>query len=70
MQEEILSEGFDNHHFVINNILNEQLKMEIVTKTVLEVEFKSLQAETTAAMKLAQQAASKNKKMRADGRLK
>ena len=41
LQQEIILTGFDNHP-IINNVLNEMLKTEIVTRTVMENELKQI----------------------------
>ena len=68
LQQEISAAGLDNHP-IINNVLNEMLKTEIVTRSVMEGELKKLRGEmqairkdVEAAQKVAQQTLSKTKK--------
>ena len=68
MQQEISAAGFDNSP-IINNILNEMLKTEIVTRSVMEGELKKLRGEmqvickdVEATQKVTQQALLKTKK--------
>ena len=44
LQEEIKRVGFDNHS-IVNNVLNEMLKTEIVTRNVMNSELKKIRDE-------------------------
>ena len=57
LQEEIQRVGFDNHS-IVNNVLNEMLKTEIVTRTVMNGELKKIRAELQQVMEKADTAAS------------
>ena len=61
MQEEIKKVDFDNHS-IVNNVLNEMLKTEIVTRTVMNGELKKIRSEIEQVMERADLAASNAQK--------
>ena len=61
MQEEIKRVGFDNHS-IVNNVLNEMLKTEIVTRTVMNGELKKIRSKLQQVMERADLAASNAQK--------
>ena len=56
MQEEIRKVGFDNHS-IVNNVLNEMLKTEIVTRTVMKGELTKVREEIELVRKKSEEAA-------------
>ena len=56
LQEEIIKVGFDNHS-IVNNVLNEMLKTEIVTRNVMNGELKNIRNEMEQVRKRAEEAA-------------
>ena len=56
LQEEIRKVGFDNHS-IVNNVLNEMLKTEIVTRTVMKGELTKLREEIELVRKKSEEAA-------------
>ena len=61
LQEEIRKVGFDNHS-IVNNVLNEMLKTEIVTRTVMKGELKKIREEMKRVVKISEEAASNAQK--------
>ena len=61
LQEEIKKVSFDNHS-IVNNVLNEMLKTEIVTRTVMNGELKKIRSEIEQVMERADVAASNAQK--------
>ena len=61
LQEEIKKVGFDNHS-IVNNVLNEILKTEIVTRNVMNSELKKIRDEMKQVRKQTEEASSNAQK--------
>ena len=57
LQDDIIKVGFDNHS-IVNNVLNEMLKTEIVTRNVMNGELKKIRNEMEQVRKRAEEATS------------
>ena len=56
LQEEIKKVGFDDHS-IVNNVLNEMLKTEIVTRNVMNSELKKIRDDLEQVRKRSEEAA-------------
>ena len=56
LQEDIIKVGFDNHS-IVNNVLNEMLKTEIVTRNVMNGELEKIRNEMEQVKKRTKEAA-------------